>query len=244
MSEPIIELDERASDADEPSRPRDILRGVSLAIRARASRLAIVGPSGSGKTSLADGHGGARAGDGRPDCGRRARSGLSRRRARGDARRQHRHRLPVVSPRADHDGAGERGAADGVRRQADAFATARALLQKSALRPSRRSFSGAAFRRRAAARRHRARAQPARRSIILADEPTGNLDGKTGEQMIDLLFGLQRRREATLVLVTHDEKLAARTDRVIRMADGRSSPTKTKGCQPVRCPRDAATEAI
>jgi putative ABC transport system ATP-binding protein len=59
-----------------------------------------------------------------------------------------------------------------------------------------------------------------RPQIVLADEPTGNLDGKTGEQVIDLLFGLQRRRQATLVLVTHDLKLAERCGRLVRMADG------------------------
>ena len=57
--------------------------------------------------------------------------------------------------------------------------------------------------------------------LILADEPTGNLDGKTGRQVIDLLFGLQRRRQATLVLVTHDAALAGACERTIRMADGR-----------------------
>jgi putative ABC transport system ATP-binding protein len=58
-------------------------------------------------------------------------------------------------------------------------------------------------------------------AILLADEPTGNLDGSTGASIIDLLFGLQGRTEATLVLVTHDEALAARCARVLRMADGR-----------------------
>ena len=66
-----------------------------------------------------------------------------------------------------------------------------------------------------------ARALSPRPQIILADEPTGNLDGKTGEQVVDLLFGLQRRRQATLVLVTHDLKLAERCGRLVRMADGR-----------------------
>ncbi len=66
-----------------------------------------------------------------------------------------------------------------------------------------------------------ARALSRRPKLILADEPTGNLDRKTGGQVIDLLFGLQRRREATLILVTHDERLAAACERTIRMADGR-----------------------
>jgi putative ABC transport system ATP-binding protein len=66
-----------------------------------------------------------------------------------------------------------------------------------------------------------ARALAPRPKLILADEPTGNLDGKTGRQMIDLLLGLQRRRQATLVLVTHDERLAAECERTVRMADGR-----------------------
>ena len=58
-------------------------------------------------------------------------------------------------------------------------------------------------------------------AILLADEPTGNLDGSTGASIIDLLFGLQGRTEATLVLVTHDEALAEKCSRVLRMADGR-----------------------
>jgi putative ABC transport system ATP-binding protein len=56
--------------------------------------------------------------------------------------------------------------------------------------------------------------------IIFADEPTGNLDGRTGRQIIDLLFGLRRRRNATLVIVTHDDHLAGMADRIIRMSDG------------------------
>ena len=65
-----------------------------------------------------------------------------------------------------------------------------------------------------------ARALSPRPQIILADEPTGNLDGKTGDQVVELLFGLQRRRQATLVLVTHDLRLAERCGRMVRMADG------------------------
>ena len=56
--------------------------------------------------------------------------------------------------------------------------------------------------------------------LIFADEPTGNLDTATGHQVEDLLFGLQRDRGITLVVVTHDEELAARCDRRITIADG------------------------
>jgi len=57
-------------------------------------------------------------------------------------------------------------------------------------------------------------------SVIFADEPTGNLDTTTGEAVEDLLFGLQRERGITLVVVTHDEELAARCDRSVNVRDG------------------------
>ena len=58
-------------------------------------------------------------------------------------------------------------------------------------------------------------------AILLADEPTGNLDATTGAQVIDLMFELNRERNTTLVLVTHDEALSARCARVIRLSGGR-----------------------
>ena len=58
-------------------------------------------------------------------------------------------------------------------------------------------------------------------SLLLADEPTGNLDAATGSQIIDLMFGLNRERGTTLILVTHDEALSQRCDRVLRLASGR-----------------------
>lgn len=58
-------------------------------------------------------------------------------------------------------------------------------------------------------------------ALVLADEPTGNLDGDTGRRIIELLFERQRASGATLVLVTHDPGLAARCDRTVRMVDGR-----------------------
>jgi putative ABC transport system ATP-binding protein len=56
--------------------------------------------------------------------------------------------------------------------------------------------------------------------VLFADEPTGNLDAKTGAQIIDLLFELNRQHHTTLVLVTHDVKLAERCERQLVMEDG------------------------
>jgi putative ABC transport system ATP-binding protein len=58
-------------------------------------------------------------------------------------------------------------------------------------------------------------------ALLLADEPTGNLDSATGRQIIDLMFELNRERGTTLLLVTHDEGLSKRCDRVLRLAGGR-----------------------
>jgi putative ABC transport system ATP-binding protein len=57
--------------------------------------------------------------------------------------------------------------------------------------------------------------------LLLADEPTGNLDSGTGKQIIELLVGLRDTLASTLVLVTHDAALAARADRVVTLRDGR-----------------------
>jgi putative ABC transport system ATP-binding protein len=104
--------------------------------------------------------------------------------------------------------------------EGNAQATARELLQEVGLSHRMDHFpaqlSGGEQQRVAIAR-----ALSRRPKLILADEPTGNLDRRTGGHVVDLLFGLQRRREATLILVTHDEKLAGACDRIIRMADGR-----------------------
>ena len=66
-----------------------------------------------------------------------------------------------------------------------------------------------------------ARALIAKPQLVLADEPTGNLDAKSGAGIISLLFDLCRRHKATLVLVTHDMELAVRCDRLIHLGDGR-----------------------
>jgi putative ABC transport system ATP-binding protein len=66
-----------------------------------------------------------------------------------------------------------------------------------------------------------ARAFVTQPDVLFADEPTGNLDAQTGEKIMDLLFGLNRATQTTLVLVTHDASLAARCDRIIRLDAGR-----------------------
>jgi putative ABC transport system ATP-binding protein len=66
-----------------------------------------------------------------------------------------------------------------------------------------------------------ARALGPRPALILADEPTGNLDLATGAEVMDLLFGLREKTGATLLLITHDRSLAKRCDRIVSLADGR-----------------------
>lgn len=66
-----------------------------------------------------------------------------------------------------------------------------------------------------------ARAFSGRPALLFADEPTGNLDRKTGDRIADLLFSMNRDFATTLILVTHDEQLAARCDRRLRVRDGK-----------------------
>jgi len=58
-------------------------------------------------------------------------------------------------------------------------------------------------------------------AIVMADEPTGNLDTKSGDEIMDLLLGLNQQRGVTLIIVTHDPEIAARTNRIVTIRDGR-----------------------
>jgi len=185
------------------------------------SATGIVGPSGSGKSSLLA----VIAGLERPTRGRvvvdgREISALDEN-ARADWRRrelgilfQSFHLIPTLTalenvavPRelaGDHDAA----------RHATAALERVGLAHRMDHRPSQ--LSGGEQQRVALAR-----ALVARPRLVMADEPTGNLDGETARAVAELLFALPREQGATLLLITHDPSLAARCDREVRMAEGR-----------------------
>ena len=76
-----------------------------------------------------------------------------------------------------------------------------------------------------------ARASAPRPLLLLADEPTGNLDETNGQAIIDLLFDLRDRHGATLIMVTHSNELASRCDRIVRLRDGRIDDALAKAAE-------------
>jgi putative ABC transport system ATP-binding protein len=220
---PVIALDDVSLTLATRAGPVEILKQVSLTVDA-AESVAIVGPSGSGKTSLLMVMAGLeRATSGSVEVAGHQLAGLGEdalalvRGANVGIVFQSFHLVPTMTALENValplEFAG----------RSDAFEVARALLDEVGLTHRIDHFpaqlSGGEQQRVAVAR-----ALSAAPQIVLADEPTGNLDGPTGEHIIDLLFDLQRRRRATLVLVTHEMRLAARCGRVVRMADGRVAP--------------------
>jgi putative ABC transport system ATP-binding protein len=197
-----------------------VLTDVSLDVPA-GQFLAIAGPSGSGKSTLL----GLIAGLDQPTAGRIEvagveitgldEDGLARfRRDRIGYVFQSFHLLPTLT-------AAENVAVPlELAGETDAAARAAALLAEVGLAERAHHYpvqlSGGEQQRVAVAR-----AMARRPALLLADEPTGNLDSATGKQIIELLVGMNRRLGATLVLVTHDAALAAHADRVVTLRDGR-----------------------
>jgi len=216
---PIVRLADVHLDMASDAGTVNILRGVSLDVAA-GEIAAVVGPSGAGKSSLMMIVGALeRATSGRVEVAGRDLGPLDDD-ARARLRRDHIgivfqgfHLIPTmtalenVALPLEFAGRG------------DAFDAARAALERVGLAhrvghyPAQ--LSGGEQQRVAVAR-----AFIGRPRLLLADEPTGNLDGATGKQVMDLLFELARAEGATLILITHDMALAGRCDRIVRVADG------------------------
>ncbi|WP_212524863.1 ATP-binding cassette domain-containing protein [Actibacterium sp. MT2.3-13A] len=220
MTDPILSLKDVTLNLQGNAGPVEILHGITLVVGA-GETLGLVGPSGSGKSSLLMLMGGLE----------RATSGSVL--ARGHDltamnedqlarfRRQHMgvvfqsfHLIPTMTALENVatplELAGHRDAFD---RAADEL---RAVGLTARMDHYPAQLSGGEQQRVALAR-----AAAPRPDILLADEPTGNLDAANGAAIMEMLFGLRDRHGATLVLVTHAPELAERCDRVVRLADGR-----------------------
>ncbi len=220
-TEPVVVL-ERVTKRYQQARVEvHALRGVDLAVRP-GEMLAITGPSGSGKSTLLHVVGALDL----PTTGTIRILGQDLRAMPDDALARFRRQrlgfvfqffnlLPTLS-------AAENAALplllDGVARSV-ALARGKALLEKVGLgdrvdhRPD--ELSGGQQQRVALAR-----ALASEPKLLLADEPTGNLDSEAGAKVLDLLAEARRERGLTVVLVTHDPGVAARADRVVRLHDG------------------------
>ncbi|MFS4438558.1 ABC transporter ATP-binding protein [Paracoccaceae bacterium GXU_MW_L88] len=213
-------LDNVELSLDASSGKVDILKGISLDVKA-GEAVGLIGPSGSGKSSLLMLMGGLeRATGGRvtalgQDLGALGEDGLAAfRRDHMGIVFQSFHLIPTLTAIENIATPLELAGASDAMERAQAELETVGLGHRADHYPSQ--LSGGEQQRVALAR-----AAAPRPELLLADEPTGNLDSDTGAQILDLLFGLQERHGATLVMVTHAPDLAERCDRVIRMNDGR-----------------------
>jgi putative ABC transport system ATP-binding protein len=218
--DPVISLEGAELTLSSNAGRVDILRGVSLSV-ARGTTLGVIGPSGSGKSSLLMLMGGLERATGGTvqalgrDLTEMNEDALARfRRDHMGVVFQSFHLIPTMTALENVATPLE------LAGDPDAFEKAEAELAGVGLGARLHHYpaqlSGGEQQRVALAR-----AAAPRPEILLADEPTGNLDAATGAAIIDLLFDLRESHGATLVMVTHESDLAARCDRVVRVMDGR-----------------------
>ena len=222
MTEPsILACDGVHKHFEEAGQRLEVLRGVELQVRA-GETLAIIGASGSGKTTLLQILGGLDL----PTRGTVRLMGLAFAElsdaARGDLRNralgfvyQFHHLLPEFSALENvaMPLLVRRTSAADARREAQWFLERVGLGQRLTHRPAQ--LSGGERQRAAVAR-----ALVTRPKLVLADEPTGNLDGRNAEGVLELMLELNRELGTSLVLVTHSSAIAARMQRVLTLQDG------------------------
>ena len=220
MAEPAIELQDVDLSLGRGAARVHILRGISLHIGC-GEAIGLVGPSGSGKSTLLM----TIAGLERPDSGMIKIDGQRLDRLDEDALARFRgarigivfqsfHLIATMTALENVAIPLELGgAANPFERAAEELAAV-GLADRMSHYPSQ--LSGGEQQRVALAR-----ALAPHPAILVADEPTGNLDEATGAAIVDLMFGLRRARGTTLVLVTHDLALATRCDRMVRLRSGR-----------------------
>ncbi len=219
MTDTVLDLDDARLSLMGNAGTVDILRGITLSVT-RGETLGLTGPSGSGKSSLLMLMGGLeRATGGRvaalgQDLGPMDEDALARfRRDHMGVVFQSFHLIPTMTAIENVATPLELAGARDAFERAEAELRAVGLDHRTGHYPAQ--MSGGEQQRVALAR-----AAVTRPEILLADEPTGNLDTTTGQAIMDLLFGLRDRHGATLVLVTHAPELAERCDRVVSLADG------------------------
>ncbi|MCJ2187823.1 ABC transporter ATP-binding protein [Novosphingobium beihaiensis] len=198
----------------------EILKGIDLTVP-QGQTLALLGPSGSGKSSLMSVLSGLeRATSGTLSVAGQDFAGMDEdalaraRRGRIGVVLQAFHLLPTMTALENVATPLELAGMAQARGRAEAELAAVGLGHRLTHYPSQ--LSGGEQQRVAIAR-----ALAARPSLVFADEPTGNLDAKTGAAIVELLFARRAEAGATLLIITHDEHLARQCERVVTLADGR-----------------------